>query len=99
MEKKEPMAATVKGLLNRTLLELSLNEDDVLADEIRNGAQEAAIELITMAGFDGQDSDHFGVEMGDVVQTLLQIVMIRCPQLANRITGTDADGQIVWVEG
>jgi hypothetical protein len=83
--KNEPHAAAVKGLLNRTLLELSLSDTDERATEIENGAQEAAIKLLEMAGFDAQDSDHFGDEMGDVVQTLLTIAMMRCPQLAERI--------------
>jgi hypothetical protein len=92
------MAEAVKALLNATELELALVDTDERATEITDAAQEAAIELITMAGFDAQDSDHFGSEMGDVVQTLLTVVMMRCPQLADRITGVDPDVNIVGLE-
>lgn len=61
-------------------------------------AREAAVELIIMAGFDGSDSDHLGDEMGSTVQTLLTVVMLRCPQLADRILGKDNIVQIVQEE-
>jgi hypothetical protein len=93
----EITAAAVKALLNATVLELSLLDTEDNAARIEDGAQEAAIQLITLAGFDAQDSDHFGAEMSDIVQSLLQIVMIRCPQLADRLTGVDSDGEIaLW---
>ena len=80
------MAEAVKALLNATELELALVDTDERASEITDAAQEAAIKLLEMAGFDAQDSDHFGAEMGDVVQTLLMIAMMRCPQLAERVS-------------
>lgn len=52
-------------------------------------AADAAIALIVEAGFDSSDSDLFGNEVSDVLQTLLQIAMMRCPQLADRIMGRD----------
>lgn len=56
-----------------------------VSDEEMDSAQEAAIELIVLAGFDEGDSDHFGAEMGDIVQSLLTVVMLRVPQLRDRL--------------
>lgn len=82
-------AEMVKALYNSTILELNLSDTPDRAETLIDGAQEAAIELIVMAGFDAQDSDHFGAEMSDIVQTLLTIVMVRCPQMADRINKYD----------
>src|SRR6478735_1999623 len=70
----------VKNLyLNHTSRALEVDENTV------ESAAEAAIKLIILAGFDEQDSDYFGAEMGDIVQSLLTVVMLRCPQLRDRL--------------
>jgi hypothetical protein len=48
-------------------------------------AREAAIQLLIMAGFDESDSDNWGAEMGDVAQSLATVLMLRVPQLRQRI--------------
>src|SRR5690349_15406478 len=53
-------------------------------DELE-ACNEAATNLIEMAGFDLNDSDYFGDEMGSVVHPLLALVMQRVPQLRERI--------------
>jgi hypothetical protein len=63
----------------------TLRESEVSESELDH-ATEAAIELIILAGFDEGDSDHWGAEMGDIVQSLLTVVMLRVPQLRERLT-------------
>lgn len=68
------------------------------ADENFEPAIEAAIELIGMGGFGPEDSDAYGKEMSDYVQTLLTAAFMRCPQLAERILGRADDGYSIILE-
>lgn len=52
-----------------------------------DAAMEAAIEAIAAAGYDMQDSDQLGEEMGSDVQTLLTLAFIRCPDLMDQFNG------------
>jgi uncharacterized protein (UPF0276 family) len=69
-----------------------------LSEDELEDCREAAIDLIVMAGFDQDDSDHQGDSMDNVVQSLLMVVMARCPQMRDRILGKDADCKIVAEE-
>jgi len=82
-------AETAATVLTSNLYQNHTGRHDVIPADV-DEAQQAAIELIIMAGFDAQDSDYFGAEMGDTVQSLLTVVILRCPQLRNRLI----DGEI-----
>jgi hypothetical protein len=79
----------------RSLFETHMQEKYTPEDLIDRATRAAEL-LIEMAGYDLQDSDNFGDEMGSTVKTLLIIVMTRVPQLADRINGEDE--QIVIVQ-
>lgn len=76
---------------NTTVHDLVREEEEVQIET----AHEAADALITMAGFDNDDSDHFGATMGSVVHSALSIALMRCPQLAERLMGYADDVQII----
>lgn len=84
------IAATV---LTRNLLENHVGRLQSVGINLEyEDAQKAATELIFLAGFDEQDSDNFGAEMGDVVKSLLTVVMLRVPQLAQRLNDSEIVG-------
>lgn len=62
----------------------SLRENEVTLDEVTE-AGEAADRLIELAGFDLADSDNWGADMGSTVKLLLETVMMRVPQLRERL--------------
>lgn len=45
----------------------------------------AANMLVELAGFDQTDSDNFGLEYSRNVHSLLMIVMMHCPELAEKL--------------
>lgn len=98
--REDQIRAAITEVFNSTSMDLQ-REDEL--DQI-DRATEAAERLIEMAGFDKDDSDHFGAVMGGAygaagpVHSLLAIAMMRCPQLALRILGEDEDTQIVTEE-
>jgi len=78
-------ASLLPQIYRQHLLEINTTDDATMAETVIENAVEAAIKLLFMAGFDAQDSDHFGDEMGDSAQTLLTMVMMRCPELATKV--------------
>lgn len=73
----------------RELYEGHTTRSDVSDGDFED-AREAAILLLQMAGFDEQDSDNWGADMGDIAQSLATVLMLRVPQLRQRIF----DGEI-----
>lgn len=51
--------------------------------DIENKAREAAESLIVDGGYGPDDSDLFGSEMGDLVQTLLMCAIMRQPDMVD----------------
>lgn len=86
----DPVQEAIRDLFNVTMGDTAITSDFAVEE-----CQEAAIELIIMAGFDCDDSDAFGFKMGDRVQRLLEVVMAMCPQLRERIIGQADDVRIV----
>jgi len=64
-------------------------------EELMSSYEMAADLLIEMAGFDGDDSDSLGVAMGETVKDLMVVLFMRCPQLAERISGTADDDVVI----
>lgn len=59
----------------------SVKKSDQIEPGELDAASDAAIEAISQAGFDGDDSDRLGATMSDDVQTLLTLAFVRCPEL------------------
>ncbi len=55
--------------------------DPEFLDNLRDVAEDMAIQLITDAGLESESQDALGVVVSDDVQTLLILALTRCPEL------------------
>lgn len=65
----------------RELYNASMSEASGLSDDEVNLLADLAVELVIDCGYDAEDSDAFGDEMGNVAQTLLILLLARVPNL------------------
>lgn len=68
---------------------LAAENDIETAHQMYHAAGDAAIDLLVASGYDSQDSDQWGQEIGDLVQSLLTVVILRAPDLAEHLLGMD----------